>query len=394
MPNSLPEPETGRNTATEEHSEFATLLAEMAVTSELLTSGDDLTQILHELALRSQAITGADFAAISTFDENGILSRFIYTGISEQDARRLGSPPVGRGLLGHLWEIDRPLRLDDLKAHPRSSGWPAGHPDMVAFIGVPIRAAGRTIGSFYVTRLRDRPPFSQEAELALAVLALQAAVSLSSAFARERLGRLYILEERERIAHDLHDGTIQSLYALGLSLDSTTTQANLPDEVREQIQAGIDQINNLISEIRAYISVLGAKEAPGEPELSRDLAVAVRQLVPAGVTTVLNITAAALQEISAREAEDLLYITREALSNAVRHGSPTKIAIDLRQSEFETALTVQDNGVGYDQAHVRPGLGTASARNRAERLGGELTMLGIPGMGATVRVTIPRSHHV
>ena len=239
----------------------------------------------------------------------------------------------------------------------------------------------------------QRPPFGQEAELALAVLALQAAVSLSSAFARERLGRLFVLEERERIAHDLHDGTIQSLYALGLSLDSAGTLAGLPQEVHDQIEFGVEQINHLISDIRAYISILGSKDTPGDPELSRDIAVAIRQLVPPAITTVFNITAAALQGLTAREAEDILYITREALSNAVRHGVPSKIAIDLRQSETETALTIQDNGVGYDQAQVRTGLGTASARNRAERLGGELTMIGIPGMGATVRVTIPRSQN-
>jgi len=104
----------------------------------------------------------------------------------------------------------------------------------------------------------------------------------------------------------------------------------------------------------------------------------------------VNITAAALQELSARESEDLLYIAREALSNAVRHGSASKIAIDLRQSPYVTALTIQDNGVGFDSENVRSGLGTVTMRTRAERLGGTITVLGIPGMGTTVRVEIPR----
>src|SRR5512140_314560 len=88
--------------AATEASYFATRLAEMAVTSELLTSSSDLSQILLRLANRSRELTGAEFAAISTFDEDGVLERFIYVGIEETLARRLGNPPVGKGLLGEL----------------------------------------------------------------------------------------------------------------------------------------------------------------------------------------------------------------------------------------------------------------------------------------------------
>lgn len=223
------------------------------------------------------------------------------------------------------------------------------------------------------------------------VLSLQAAVSVSSALARERSGRVFLLEERARIAHDLHDGTIQSLYALGLELDSAGATA-VKEEVRDVLNSSVRRINDLISDIRQYISMLEAETPTSQPELSRDLAFVIRQLVPVGVDTVVNITAAALQELSARDTEDLLYIAREALSNAVRHGSPTKVAVDLRQTADATSLTIQDNGVGFDQANVRSGLGTVTMRTRAERLGADVNILGIPGMGTTVRVTIPRRY--
>lgn len=199
-----------------------------------------------------------------------------------------------------------------------------------------------------------------------------------------------VLEERTRIARDLHDGTIQSLYALGLECDSLARRADFPRDASEALLNGVSRINELIADIRSYITMLEIGTPATQPELSRDLAFVIRQLVPSGIDTVVNITAAALQEISARETEDLLYIAREALSNAVRHGSATKIAIDLRQSPDATALTIQDNGMGFDQANVRTGLGTVTMRTRAERLAGELTVLGIPGMGTTVRVIIPR----
>ncbi len=365
-------------------------LAEMAVTSELLAGSEDLSDTLQRLAHRAREVTGADFAAISTFDETGIMTRFIYAGISEDQARRLGDPPRGRGLLGELAERDRPFRLADVQAHSGYTGWPAGHPDMCAFLGAPIRANGRTIGSLYMTRDRGREPFSEAEESAAAVLALQGAVSLATGLARERRGRLYVLEERGRIAHDLHDGTIQALYAIGLECDSLSNREDFPGEAREAFAAAVTRINDLIADMRGYIFMLETGTPAAEPELTRDLAFVIRQIVSPAIASVVNISAAALQELSAREAEDLLYIAREALSNCVRHGAPSKVAIDLRQSEDATILTVQDNGVGFDLATVRRGLGRVTMQTRADRLGATLTLIGIPGMGATVRVSIPR----
>jgi signal transduction histidine kinase len=365
-------------------------LAEMAVTSELLAGSGDLADTLQRLAQRAREVTRSDSAAISPCDENGVLTRFIYAGISEDEARRLGDPPRGRGLLGHLGSLDRPLRLSNLQSDPGHTGWPAGHPDMRAFLGVPIRAGGRTIGSLYMTRLAGKADFTEADEAAAAVLALQAAVSLSSGLARERSGRLSLLEERERIAHDLHDGTIQALYATGLECDALSNRADFPDEARQAFASTVERINDLIADMRGYISMLEAPAPVDQPELTRDLAFVIRQIVSPSIATVVNISAAALQELSGRESEDLLYIAREALSNAVRHGAPTKVAVDLRQSETATVLTIQDNGVGFDQATIRRGLGRITMATRADRLGAELTWIGIPGMGATVRVAIPR----
>lgn len=364
-------------------------LSEMAVTSELLAGSADLTEILQRLAQRAREVTAADYAAISTFDDEGILTRFIYTGIDDESARRLGDPPKGRGLLGELANCERPLRLAHLHAHPTATGWPAGHPDMDAFLGVPIRAGGRAIGSLYMTRIRGAAEFSEADEVAAAVLSLQAAVSLASALARERNSRLFLLEERARIAHDLHDGTIQTLYALGLECDSLAHREDFPGEARFALGSVVMRLNEMIGDIRGYITMLEAATTSPEPELTRDLAFIIRQIVPPSIATVVNISAAAIQMFTLRETEDLLYIAREALSNAMRHGAPSKIAVDLRQTPEATVLAIQDNGVGFDQANIRKGLGSVTMRTRADRLGAELTVIGIPGMGTTVRLSIP-----
>jgi signal transduction histidine kinase len=366
-------------------------LTQMQTTSEVLATSWDLSDTLQNLAQRALEVTGAEFAAISTFDDDGKLTRFIYAGIPEDVARRLGDPPRGRGLLGDLVNHSRPLRLDDLHTHETYTGWPEGHPDMTAFLGVPIRAGGKTIGSLYMTRVRGHEPFTAADELSASVLALQAAVSLAAGLARDRRGRIALLQERERIAHDLHDGTIQTLYALGLEADSLASREDFPEEVREAMATAVARINLLIADIRSYISALEAQAPTEDPELSRDLAFIIRQIVPPAVATVVNISAAALQELSLREMEDLLYIAREALSNSMRHGAPTKVAVDLRQNESFTVLTIVDNGVGFEEASVRTGLGRVTMQTRAARLGAELTLIGIPGMGTTVRVSIPRT---
>jgi signal transduction histidine kinase len=366
------------------------LVDEMGATSELLVGVHDLTEVLKRVASRAKEIANAEYAAISTFDENDTLDRFVYAGIGEDLARHIGHPPVGRGLLGDLVRHVRPLMVEDLQSHSKYTGWPEGHPDMVAFLGVPIRAGGRTIGSLYMTRTRGAEPFSPADELAATLMAMQAAVSVSVALARGRKDRLSLLEERERIAHDLHDGTIQALYALGLEVDSLTTLPGVDEPSRESLRTCVGRINDLISDIRTYITALEAETPEGPADLGRDLAFIVRRLVPAGIDVVMNTALPAIQELSPREVEDLIYIAREAISNAVRHGSPTKIAVDLRQRHEEVALTIQDNGVGYDPEHVRRGLGTITMRTRAERLGAEINVLSIPGMGTTVRVVIPR----
>jgi signal transduction histidine kinase len=280
--------------------------------------------------------------------------------------------------------------MADVQSSLHFVGFPAHHPDMAAFLGVPIHAGSRTIGSLYVTRRRGRPPFSDADELSASLLALHVAIHIKDAMASEESERVALLAERGRIAHDLHDGTIQVLYAMGLESDSVALREDLPQDVREVLREHVTRINQLIVDIREYIKMLEAETPEGPPELSRDLAYVARQIVPPGIGTILNVKAAALQEIDAREAEDILFIAREALSNAVRHGSPTRVAIDVRQTPEETTLTVQDDGVGFEPLSARVGLGTVTMRTRAARLGAELTIISIPGMGTTMRLRLPR----
>ncbi len=362
----------------------------MSATIDALAGSEGIQQALQTLADRAKSITEADYGAITTFTADGKLDRFVYTGIGDVDARAIGDPPNGRGLLGTLARCDSPIRTADVAVHPDHSGFPEGHFEVGPFLGVPIRVEGQTIGSIYVARGRGRTEFTIPHEKAAVVLSLQAATAISLTLEREKGHRIALLEERASIAHDLHDGTIQSLYALGLELDAHLRQPETESETKQLLERSVERINELIADIRQYIGALEAHTASQIPDLARDLPFALRQLVPTGTDTVLSLSPTALQSIDSRTAEDLLYIAREAISNAVRHAEPFRIAVDMRASGKEIALTIQDNGAGFEQSSARVGLGMISMRTRATRLGATLTVLSIPGMGTMVRIAMPR----
>jgi signal transduction histidine kinase len=366
------------------------LAEEMLATSDAIAGVEDLGEILLRLAARARELVEADYAAVSTFDDAGLLTRFVYDGIEDKLARHLGTPPVGRGLLGHLAREHRPIRINNLQETSHFTGWPEGHPDMTAFLGVPIRAVGQTIGSLYMTRNRGGLAFSESDEAAASMMALQIAATISTAMVRQSQGRVARLQERAQIAHDLHDGTIQALFALGLEADNRRVTAE-SEETRAALGDVVARVNDLIGNIRSYIAMLEAESPPSPPELIPDLQFVIRQLVPAGVDVVTNVNAPAVHELDSRDVEDLLYIAREALSNAMRHGHPSKVAIDLRQTADDTLLTIQDNGVGFDMEQVTPNMGSTTLKTRTQRLGANLTVLSIPGMGTTVRVAVPRT---
>jgi signal transduction histidine kinase len=365
-------------------------LTQMAESNAVLVSRADIAEMLQLVADRARSLGRAEYAAVSTFDAHDKLDRFVFSGVDETMAHLIGDPPEGRGLLGELVRHDQPLRLKDITDHAASCGFPPDHPPMGPFLGTPIRANNRTIGSLYLTRTPGSEPFNDSDDMAMRLLAMQVAVRLSHALASEQESRIALLEERTRIAHDLHDGTIQALYALGLQSEALALRRTMPDEAKVELGSHVARLNALIADIRGYITLLESEIPPTAPDLARDLAFIVRALVPQGIETVLNVRAPAIHEIRARDIEDLLFIAREAVSNAVRHGEPTRVGIDLRQSETETAMAIQDNGKGFERNQVHTGLGSISMRTRAERLGATLSTISIPGMGTTVRVAMPR----
>lgn len=197
-------------------------------------------------------------------------------------------------------------------------------------------------------------------------------------------------QERQRIAMDLHDGTIQSIYAIGLGLELA-----LGDVVRDPVEAGkrvdasIDQLNNVIADIRAYIFDLRPVQSAGD--LIQDLLATVEEFRASSMLRVSAELPRAIRPVRDDRATAMLHIAREGLSNARKHARASEVSLALAEIDGTVNMEIRDNGVGF-QTSVQPTQTHRGLRNmqlRAQHLGGVLDLESEPGLGTTVRVRMP-----
>jgi len=217
----------------------------------------------------------------------------------------------------------------------------------------------------------------------------QAAVALEYGRLQGQLQRLAVLEDRERIAKELHDGAIQALFAVGLGLQGSALLAG-DDDLRGRLQHAVDELDRVIRDLRNYIFGL----RPGILA-DRQLDQALKGLVEefgqrTGVLAIAEVDPAAAAELSGRAA-DVVQLASEALSNVSRHAEAATCRVSLYRDTDGAVLEVDDDGRGFDPAAATgAGQGLRNLRERAEGLGGRAEIDSSPGQGTRVRVTIPR----
>lgn len=200
------------------------------------------------------------------------------------------------------------------------------------------------------------------------------------------------LGEKVRIGRDLHDGVIQSLYATGLTLESSRQKrATDPATAEALFERGVQLLNENIREIRGYINSLSASDALTRHGFSNALAVVIENAKGGRSTEfIVRIDDAAEARLSPSQIPDILQIVREAISNALRHGEASQITVRLHEDGDRLALLVADNGTGFNTATVsRGGNGIANFRARAALLKAELRLDSQPGDGSRLVITFP-----
>lgn len=363
--------------------------AVLAVTSDLAVE-----PVLQRLVDASRDLVGARYAALGVPDGEGGFAQFLTSGMSADLVASLGPLPRTHGLLGAMLQARTSQRLPDVHADPRFRGWwPRGHPDMRSFLGVPIVAADGVIGAFYLTDKGGSREFSAADQELIELLAGHAAIAITNARLYERTRELSILDERNRVALELHDAVSQKLFGLVLAAESADAlldtdaagaRAQLA-RLRELGRQALEELRELILELRP-------------PNLEQDgLATTLRKhlelvgrLQPRAVALELT-TEGSLPPEAARDRE-LLRIAQEALQNALRHANARRIDLRIAAADGRLVLEVSDDGSGFDPLapEVRSRrLGLTSMEERARRLGGRLEIRSAADSGTDVRLEVP-----
>jgi two-component system, NarL family, sensor histidine kinase DevS len=355
-----------------------------------LVSVDAVLQIIVD---RVRPLVGAEYAALGMVDANGRIERFITSGMDDETRRLIGALPEGHGMLGLIIRENRSFRIADINADPRRYGFPPNHPPMTSFLGVPIVVKGMSLGRLYLTNKVGANEFSEEDRSLVETFALHAGIAMENSRLHEQLQRLAVVDERERISQDLHDGIIQNMYAVGLSLEDVP---DLMDDDRAEaaarVERAIDAIHLAIQDIRNFIFGLRPELLEGT-SLVGGLAALVEEYRH---NTIIDLELRVPDTVSEPPADvtaHLLAIVSESLSNVIRHSKASSASVALREADGESLeLTIEDAGVGFDPGGVvKLGhQGLANTRARAATISGSLAIDSKPGSGTRILVRVPR----
>jgi signal transduction histidine kinase len=343
--------------------------------------------VLQKLVDAARELAGARYAAIGVPDGEGGFAQFITSGMSDELIASLGPLPRTHGLLGAMLEPDAaPQRAADIRRDPRFRGWwPETHPSMSSFLGVPIVARGKVAGAFYLT---DKPDGFSDADQALiATFAAHAALAIENARLHERSRELSIVEERNRLARELHDAVAQKLFGVVLAAESGSALLERDAAAAgAQLRLAGELAGEAMEELRSVIVHLRppALEAEG-------LAVALAKHVDVlrrAHRRAIDLDVAG--DCPGAIRTDVFRIAQEALHNALRHAGAERIEVRLRcAADGAVELTVADDGAGFDTSAVRSrSLGLTTMDERARDIGGVVEVDSSPGAGTTVRLMV------
>ena len=329
----------------------------------------ELPVLLRHLVEEACSLVDARYGALGVLNESRTdLEQFVTVGLSDAAEQAIGPRPTGRGVLGVLITDPVPLRLTDLGVHPDRYGFPANHPPMKSFLGVPVRVRSLVYGNLYLADKVGAEDFSDEDEALAEALALATGIAIENARLHDRVRMLSVIDDRDRIARDLHDRVIQRVFAVGMSLQGA---ARLPerDQIVERVNKAVDDLDATVNEIRTAIFELGESPMPGglrrsALELTKEMASSL------GMRPDLIFEGPIDNAVPQQVADHLLAVLREALTNVGKHAQATRCTVTISAAD-DVSLEVSDNGTGIPLPLADgAGLGLVNLRSRAEKLKG------------------------
>jgi len=367
-------------------------MAELHDAVRAIAAERSVERVLQRIVDASLDLAGARYAALGVPDGQGNFAQFITAGMSPELIAAIGPLPRTHGLLGAVLETSGPSRTRDIKQDPRFRGWwPRAHPRMGSFLGVPIVSPSGVLGALYLTDKEGAPEFTDEDEGLMEMLAAHAAIVIEHARLYERSRELSMVEERNRLARDLHDSVVQKLFGVVLAAQSAGALLERDAAAaRDQVQRLQELAQEAIGELRSLIFQLRppAVESEGLAAALAKHVGMLRRVYRHEIDLGVEGESRLRPEIDG----EVFRIAQEALHNALKHAAADHVEVRLAEDGDRLGLTVRDDGRGFEPGaveHRSRRLGLTSMEERASALGGTLAIDSLPGRGTTISLEVP-----
>ena len=360
------------------------LQASDEVTRRLL-SGADPGDVLDLVTQQVLEMSGADLAvlALPEGDHHQLVVRHA-AGADAARARGLALPDTS--LSAEVLATGEPVTLEEFSRDQRVAQVARERMTLGPAVLFPLGGAGNVRGVLTVGRRPGSMPLPHAAVEMVGSFAAQAGVALELADARRDAEQVTVLQDRERIARDLHDLVIQRLYATGMSLQGAMPLIHRP-EVADRVSRAVDALDDTIGDIRSAIFALQTRHDIKQASLREQVLQIIDEMTgPLGFAPSLSLTGDLGERVPDDIAANMLGALRESLSNAARHAAASRIDVIVEVGS-DLILVVRDNGVGLRDATRRSGL--ANLAERAEQLGGTLKVGAADGSGTELHWQVP-----
>jgi signal transduction histidine kinase len=354
-----------------------------------------LETILQKVIDQARQLLEAQYGAITIVDDQGEILQFLTSGVSAEQKERIGEPPVGRGLLGLVLHEGQRLRLEEIGDHPQAAGMPKGHPPMHSLLATPIACKSPFRGNIYLSEKVAGGGFSREDEETMIRFAATSAVAIDNSYLHQQLQNFAVAEERARIGREMHDGMAQMVAYVNAKAQAVGEylRRNRIEEAGVQLEQLAAAAREAYTDVREGILALRSQAGP-----ERSLAETLREFFGrwqdrSGIAGKLKVDEP-LKLAPAAELQ-LLRMTQEALTNVRKHSHADSVEVTIGSKDGRIVATIEDNGIGFEPESLQrspyPRFGLSVMRERAESVGGTLSLKSRSGGGTRVRIEVPQA---
>jgi len=371
--------------------QYAAQLEALNRASLLITTELEMAMVLQKVVDISRELVASEYGALGILNDSDIYyEQFIPSG--DEDFSANFGVKLGEYILEVLDNIGEAFRNNDLVSDKDLKDFIEKYPKLYTALGVPINSKGKVIGNLFLANKNDQEEYSEEDQQVLEMFANQTAIVIENAKLYRQTRRLAVLQERERFGMDLHDGVIQSIYAVGLMLEDIRGRVTTdPEKSRQSISTAVVSLNNAISDLRNYILNLRPHHFQ-----DRNLLEGVEELARAlRANTFMNVHVEMCKIdsnlLSAEDISELLHITQEALSNVQKHARATDVEVRANIENKHLIFEILDNGISIPAEMIMhsTGNGLNNMRERTETLDGKIEIKQQETGGTVIRLEIP-----